>query len=96
MVGRIISEQEEEKIVNFGALRYPAEKMANVLGWELGDVKNEMADTGSQFFLLYSKGKDISDYLLDKKLFELAKAGDMKAMDRYKDKILVRNIPIKT
>lgn len=83
MVGKSISEETEEKLVNFGALGYPAQKMANVLGWDLKEVQKLMDDKKSDFYLLYQRGADLADYLLDKKLFEMAKAGDLKALEKY-------------
>lgn len=79
----MISEETEEKIVNFGALGYPAKKMANVLGWDLSEIEALLKDEKSWFCQLYRRGSDIADYLIDKKLFEMAKSGDMKAMHRY-------------
>jgi len=86
MVERIINEEIEERIVNFGALGYPAKKMANVLGWPVDYVEAEMKSTTSQFAQLYERGSDLADYLLDKKLFDMAKAGDLKAMQKYEFK----------
>lgn len=90
MVGRIIDEETEEKIVTMGALGYPVTKMANVLGWPADDVAELIKDKNSQFAKLLERGSDMADYLLDKKLFEMAKAGDLKAMQKYEFKKLQR------
>jgi hypothetical protein len=86
MVDRIINEEIEEKIVNMGALGYPVAKMANVLGWPVEHVAELAKDKTSQFSKLLERGSDMADYLLDKKLFEMAKAGDLKAMQKYEFK----------
>lgn len=86
MVERAISEEAEEKIVTFGALSYHPRQMANVLGWELKEVEGLMASPDSAFFKLYERGADMAEFVLDKKLFEMAKAGDLKAMEKYEMK----------
>lgn len=86
MVDRIITEDVEEKIVNFGALSYPVSKMANVLGWDKKDVEALMKNKQSDFYKLFERGADVAEYLLDKKLFEMAKSGDLKAMEKYEHK----------
>lgn len=83
MVERRIDEQDEEKIVNFGALNYTPAKMASILDWPEDEVDELMKDQKSRFSRLYHKGADLSDYLIDKKLFEMAKAGDLKALQQY-------------
>ncbi len=82
MVENRIKEQED-KIVTFGALNYSFQKMANVLGWELEEIELLMRDDESEFCKLYQQGADRADYLIDKKLFEMALAGDLKALQKY-------------
>ena len=83
MVDRIITAEVEEKVVTFGALSYPNSKMANVLGWKLEEVNELMSNQKSDYFILYERGVDMAEYLLDKKLFDMAKSGDLKAMEKY-------------
>jgi len=80
---RNITEQEQEKIINFGALYYDAEKMAIILEWPLKEVETLMKDEKSEFKKLYRKGAAVAEYLLNVKIFEMAKAGDLKAFDKY-------------
>lgn len=78
-----IEEDQEEMIVNFGALNYDAFRMSIVFGIDEIDIQNEMKNEKSKFFKLYKKGEYISSYLIDLKLFELAKTGDLKAIKEY-------------
>lgn len=83
MVERNITEKEEEFIVNFGSLNYNEEQMSNILGWEKREITKLMKDKNSAFYKLYQKGINISKYLIDLKVFNMAKSGDMKAMHMY-------------
>lgn len=76
-----LDKKHEEAVLNFGALRYPPEKMAIVLGVEEAKIRAAMKDKKSPFYLTYLKGQTMADYVMDLKLFELAKAGDLKAME---------------
>lgn len=87
----MINEDVEEKIITFGSLNYPVDKMANILGWDQKYVAKQMQDKSSQFSLLYKRGSDIAEYLLDKKLFEMAKSGDLRAMEKYEIKKKIRS-----
>jgi hypothetical protein len=78
---RNLTDQEKEKIINFGALSFPIASMAKVLGWDDRDVEN--AIKSGEFRELYEKGEAVADYLLNVKLFEMAKAGDIKALEKY-------------
>jgi hypothetical protein len=77
---RNLTPEEQEKIINFGAFGYQNEEMSIILGW---DTKKEMSDKNSEFSKLYEKGKVVSEYLLMTKVFEMAKAGDLKALEKY-------------
>ena len=78
-----IEEKNIETVINMGALRYPADKIASILGENLQDIENELLNEGSQLSTLLKRGRDMADYVLDLKLFELAKSGDINAMDRF-------------
>jgi len=82
-----IKEENIEIIVNMGALRYPADKIASILGENVHEIENEIANKNSEISLLLKKGRDMSDYAIDLKLFELAKSGDINAMDRFNNLI---------
>lgn len=79
----IIDEKTAELIVNFGAFRYGVEKMANILDVDKGIIDKEFKNKNSEFHRLYQKGVDVSDYKIDLKLFELTKAGDLKALEKF-------------
>lgn len=79
---RHLTDEEKEKIVNFGAFQYDAEEMAIILGWELKEVVSAMKTNG-EYKQLYDKGAVVSDYLLEVKVFEMAKAGDLKAIEKF-------------
>ena len=80
MVDRKLTEKEEEMIVTFGALGYDIEKMNNIIGFDLSDL---LKDQTTQVYKLHKKGADLSDYMIDKKLLEMAQAGDLKALQQY-------------
>lgn len=80
---RIMTDSEKEKIINFGALYYDAANMATILEWPLKEVESLMKDEKSEFKKLYLKGGAVADYLLNVKIFEMAKSGDLKAFDKY-------------
>lgn len=77
-----IEEEHREKIINFGAFDYDFIKMANILNLDYLEVENEMKNEDSEFHKLFQKGKDMSDYVIDLKLFEMAKSGDIKALEK--------------
>jgi hypothetical protein len=81
---RDLTQEEKEKIINLGAMQYDEDKMAIVLGWEKDEVKKEMGDANSEVKKLYNKGSVLSEYILNVKLFEMAKAGDLKALEKFK------------
>jgi len=77
-----IEKKDEEQIVNFGVFEYDAKKMANILGVDVNEIQKEMQNKNSLFSQLLQKGRDMSDYVLDLKLFEMAKSGDLKALEK--------------
>lgn len=78
---RTITDQEKETILNFGAFGYEPEKMASILGWGVDEVRVGLS--GGKFAELIQRGKDMGEYALDKKLWEMSLSGDMKAMQRF-------------
>ena len=77
-----IKKEQHEQIINCGVFDYNAQKIANILGFEPKDIESEMKNKESELNKLLQKGKDVADYVIDLKLFELAKAGDIKALDK--------------
>jgi len=78
---KILKEQEEQ-VINFGVFDYNAKKIASILGLEKNEVEEEFKNKDSQLSKLFQKGKDMADYVIDLKLFEMAKTGDIKALDK--------------
>jgi len=78
------NEEFLKKMVQVGTLGYPLTKIINVL-----DIDNpkqfakDFYNPASKVATSYQKGVDKADFILDTKLFEMAKAGDLKALDKY-------------
>lgn len=73
-----------KKMVQVGTLGYPLSKIINVL--DIEDTKQFTKDFDnpkSQVAISYQKGVDKADFVLDSKLFDMAKGGDLKALDKY-------------
>ena len=83
------------KITGMGTLGYDVRKIINILDIEdeEGFIK-KFNDKKSLIAKAYQKGVDKSDYIIDTKLFEMAKTGDMKAIEMY-DKRKNREAPQK-
>ena len=77
-----IKKEQEEQIVNCGAFEYDSHKLASLLGFDQKEVEASMKDKTSKLFQLLKKGKDTADYVIDLKLFEMAKSGDIKALEK--------------
>lgn len=77
-----ISADQEEQIVNFGALEYDAKKISSILGLDLKLVEAELNNKDSQMSILLQRGRDMADYVVDLKLFDMAKSGDIKALEK--------------
>lgn len=73
-----------KKMVQLGTLGYPLSKIINVL--DIDDIKQFTKDFDnpkSKVAISYQKGVDKADFVLDSKLFDMAKGGDLKALDKY-------------
>jgi hypothetical protein len=81
-----IKSEHQEMIINFGVFGYEVEKMANILEYESHEIKQALEDPLSEFSKLIQKGKDLADYVIDLKLFEMAKSGDIKALDKLEQR----------
>ncbi|MGB0443336.1 MAG: hypothetical protein ACPGFK_00660 [Flavobacteriaceae bacterium] len=55
--------------------------MSAILMWEEGEVKEAMKK--GEFLKLYNNGKETRDYVLDVKLFDMARGGDLKALEEF-------------
>jgi len=77
-------ENDFEKIIDFGGFLYDAEKMAAILERPVSEIRALMADKESEFYKLYQRGSALADYVLDKKLMQLASQGDLKCIEQIK------------
>jgi hypothetical protein len=80
-----------KKIVNLGTLGYGLEKCLNVLDVE--DPKQFAKDFDNPDSVVgkaYKKGRDIADFAIDSKLFEMARQGDINAMREFERKKRIR------
>ena len=72
--------ENPEIIINFGAFGYDAKKMSSILGVSEVEIAQELKNKDSEFAKLYQKGVDMSEYVIDLKIFNLAKQGDLEAI----------------
>ena len=73
-----------KNMVQVWTLGYPLSKIINVL--DIDDTKQFTKDFDnpkSKVAISYQKGVDKADFVLDSKLFDMAKGGDLKALDKY-------------
>ena len=82
--------ENEEIIINCGAFGYKLDVIASLLRIDLSVIENAMVND-NQFIKLYKFGNDMANYKLDLKLFEMAKSGDIKAMQAFQAKRLINN-----
>lgn len=71
-----------KQMIQFGTLGYPLSKIINII--EVDDIdqfKHDFNNIDSEIAKQYQKGVDRSDFFIDSKLFELAKNGDLRAID---------------
>jgi len=81
-----LTEEQEKKIKNMGALGYQPSIIASIMGFNKNEVEKAMKDVNSVFYELYEAGKNQSMYLLDLKLFEMAQSGDIKALEKLEQR----------
>ena len=77
-----IKKEQQEMVINCGVFDYDARKLSNILGFDKKDVELEIKNKESELNQLLQKGKDMADYVIDLKLFEMAKSGDLKALEK--------------
>lgn len=87
---RTLTDEEKKAILNFGAFGYEPERMASILGWGIDEVKAGLS--GGEFSELVQRGKDMGEYAIDSKLWDMALSGDMKAMERFEERKLARKL----
>lgn len=75
--------ENAEMIVNFGALAYDTKKISSILGVPETEIIEELKNKDSEFSKLFQKGVDMSEYVIDLKIFDLAKQGDLAAITLF-------------
>lgn len=78
--------ENPEMIANFGALGYDAKKMSSILGVSEVEIVQELKNKDSEFAKLFQKGVDMSEYVIDMKIFNLAKQGDLAAIALFEER----------
>lgn len=81
-----LTQENIDKIISLGKLAYDANKSANVLqltGKERDKFLQQFADHKSEIQKYYQIGIDLGDFEIDKKIYELAKTGDVNAIKLY-------------
>jgi hypothetical protein len=77
-----LTKEQEDQLINCGVFDYDSEKIANIINVDKKIIEKAFSDPNSKISKLWHKGKDISDYVIDLKLFEMAKSGDIKALEK--------------
>ena len=85
-----IKKEQEEQVINFGVFDYDAKKIASILEFDKNEVSEELKNKESKLSLLLQKVKDMADYVIDLKLFEMAKTGDIKALEKLEHRKRMR------
>ena len=75
--------ENPEMIINFGAFGYDAKKMSSILGVPEVEILSELKNKDSEFAKLFQKGVDMSEYVIDLKIFQMAKQGDLEAITLF-------------
>jgi len=79
-----ISDETLLKIEQCGVLGYPASKICSILGLDDdGEFLNLFNDPSSRVYKSFKKGVDKGDFAIDLKIYELAKSGDLTAIERF-------------
>jgi hypothetical protein len=77
-----LTDEQKLMVIDFGLFGYDARKISSILGIDITIIEGEKKKKGSEFNELYQKGIDMGEYVIDQKLFELAKTGDLKALNK--------------
>ena len=82
--------EQREQIINFGAFGYSENRISSILELDIDEVTKDFSDKNSELSKLLQKGKVMADYVIDLKLFELAKSGDIKALSKLQTRKSLR------
>jgi hypothetical protein len=86
----IITDENKEIIINSGAFEYKPEVIASLLQVDVKIIEDEFKGK-SEFKTLYEFGRNMAKYKIDLKLFEMAKNGDVKAMQQFEINKMINN-----
>uniref|UniRef100_UPI004047E20F hypothetical protein n=1 Tax=Roseivirga sp. TaxID=1964215 RepID=UPI004047E20F len=87
---RNLTEEEKEKLINCGAFGYDYQTIAAVLNIEDQEAEN-LLKKGSEGHKLYERGQKRAEYVIDLKLFEMAQSGDLKALEKFERRKVLRS-----
>jgi len=81
-----------ELVASFGIVRYPLDKILNILPDDVdrNEFIQQFNDPTHDIAKAYQKGIDRSDYDIDIRLFEMAKSGDLSALEKYERRLRMR------
>lgn len=82
-----------DTVVSFGIVRYPLDKILNILPDDVDrdEFTQQFNDPTHDIAKAYQKGIDRSDYDIDIRLFEMAKSGDLSALEKYERRLRLRS-----
>lgn len=80
-------------VVSFGIVRYPLDKILNIIPYDVDKdlFTQHFNDPDHPICKAYQKGIDRSDYDIDIRLYEMAKSGDLKALEVFEERKFERN-----
>jgi hypothetical protein len=79
------------QITSLGIVRYSLDKIVNIIDVDdITQFEKDFNNPQSDVAKAYQKGIDRSDYDIDIRLFEMAKSGDLKALEKYEQRIWTR------
>lgn len=81
----VLTDENREKLVELGALRWPEEKIAAFFGWDRKALKAETEDPESEVSRLLLKGELEADFTLEAKLMSSAQSGDLSAARQFSE-----------
>lgn len=84
------TEKNKEKVINCGSFEYARWQMSILFEVDKEEIDKLMNDKSSWFSQMYEKGKILSEYVIDVKLLELARNGDIKAIDKLERRKIIR------
>lgn len=76
-------ELRTEMLHNFGAFEYSVHQMAAILKDDVDSIAMQMKDPKSELYICYHYGKEMREYVIDQKLFDLVQVGDIAAMREF-------------